>query len=432
MNTQVEKLENSQVSLTVEVGAEKVGEAITKAYNEMKKDFNVAGFRKGKVPRAMIEKMYGVEVFFNKAADFIIDETLGLAIDENKVDIAARIRPQDLEVTEMTKEGMKYIATITTKPEVVLGDYKDLTVEVAKTEVTEEEINTEIQKEASKNAREVTVTDRAVEPQDTVTIDFEGFVDGVAFEGGKGEDHDLVIGSKSFIDNFEDQLIGKNVGEEVEVNVTFPEGYQAKELAGKPALFKVTIKEIKVNELPEINDDFAADVSEFETLDEYKKDIKARLEKQKEESYKAEVENKALEQAAINAPFTVPEAMVEDQADNNVRDFANRMRSQGLELEQYLEFTGQNMDAFKENFKEDAKKQLRTRLVLEKIAEVENIEVTEEEVEAELAKIAEAYKMEIEKLKESFGPAQQEMLKGDVKLQKAVKIITDSAKVVEK
>lgn len=432
MNIQVEKLENSQVGLTVQVDAQQVEKAVSQAYAAMKKDFNVPGFRKGKVPRAMVEKMYGVEVFFNKAADFIIDETLNEAIESNNIDIAARIRPGELEITEMSKEGMTYVAKVTVKPEVKIGEYKKLTVEIEKTAVTEEEINEVIAKEAEKNAREVEITDRAVQPQDTAVIDFEGFIDGVPFEGGKGENHSLVIGSRSFIDNFEDQLIGKNIGEEVEVNVTFPADYQAKELASKPALFKVTIKEIKVKELPQIDDEFAADVSEFETLVEYKNDVKAKLEKEKEDHREAEIENKAIKKAVENADFVLPEAMIEDQTDKNVNDFASRMRYQGLELEQYLGFVGQTIDQFRENFKKDAEAQLRTRLVLEQIAKEENIEITEEELEAELTKLAEAYKMELTKLKESFGDYQKDMLTNDLKVQKAIKIITDSTTVVEK
>ncbi len=432
MNTQVETMEKSQVKLTVEVEGAKVASAIDKAYEVMKKDFNIQGFRKGKVPRAMIEKMYGVEVFFNKAADLLIDETLFAAIEENKIDIAARIRPNELEVTEMSKDGMKYTAIVTVKPEVTLGDYKNLKVEVEKTEVTEEEVNEAINKEAQKNAREITVEDRAVMPQDKVTIDFEGFVDGNAFEGGKGTDYDLVIGSKSFIDNFEDQLIGKNIGEEVEVNVTFPTEYHVAELAGKPALFKVAIKAIKVNELPEINDDFAADISEFETLAEYKEDLKAKLLKDKETNNKNIFEQQAVENAVANATLEVPSAMVEEQVDRNVKNFSNRMASQGLQLEQYLQFTGQSMEAFRENFAKDAEHQIKSRLVLEKIAEVEGITVSEEDIDEELKTIAAMYQMPYEELKKSFANYEQEALTADIKVQKAAKVITESAEKVEK
>ncbi|MEG0502406.1 MAG: trigger factor [Cellulosilyticaceae bacterium] len=432
MNTQVEVLENSQVGLTVEVGEAVVSAAISKAYNEMKKDFNVPGFRKGKVPRAMIEKMYGVEIFFNKAADFVIDETLGNAIDENNINIAARIRPGELEVVDMTKTSMKYVAKVTVKPEVVLGEYKNLEVEVAPVAVTDEEVDAAIAVEAEKNSREITVIDRAVEPQDKVTIDFEGFVDGEAFEGGKGEDYALVIGSKSFIEGFEDQLIGKNTGEEVEVNVTFPAEYQAENLAGKPAMFKVTVKDIQSKELPEINDDFAADVSEFETLAEYKADQKAKLVAQKEASQKAEVENNAIDQAVANANVVVPEAMIEEQVDRNVKEFGMRMGQQGLQLEQYLQFTGLTMEAFRENFKKDAEAQISSRLVLEKVMEVENIEISEEEVNAEIEKMAARYKMKVEELQKSIGAGEREMLSSDLRVQKAADLVAQTAKVVEK
>ena len=432
MSTQVEKMEKSQVKLTVEVEGAKVVKAIDKAYEAMKKDFNVQGFRKGKVPKAMIEKMYGVEVFFNKAADILIDETLFDAIEENKIEIAARIRPNELEVTEMSKEGMKYTAIITVKPEVTLGDYKGLTVEVEKAEVTEEEVDAKVAAEAQKNAREISVTDRAVMPQDKTTIDFEGFVDGEAFEGGKGTDYPLVIGSKSFIDNFEDQLIGKNIGEEVEVNVTFPAEYHVAALAGKPAMFKVTVKSITVNELPEINDEFAADISEFETLAEYKADVKAKLEKEKETANKAAAEQQAIDKAVENANIEVPEAMIEENVDNNVKTFAQRMQSQGLQLEQYLQFTGQTMEAFRENFKADSEKQIATRLVLEKVAEVENITVSEEEADEELKHIALHYNMKFEDIKKTFDGFQLEALKQDIRVQNAAKVITESANVVEK
>ncbi len=432
MSTQVEAMEKSQVKLTVEVEAAKVVKAVDKAYEAMKKDFNIQGFRKGKVPRAMIEKMYGVEVFFNKAADILIDETLFEAIDENNIQIAARIRPNELEVVEMTLEGMKYTAIITVKPEVTLGEYKNLQVEVEKVEVSDEEVNEAINKEAEKNAREITVEDRAVMPQDKVTIDFEGFVDGEAFEGGKGVDYDLVIGSKSFIDNFEDQLIGKNIDEEVEVNVTFPSEYHVEALAGKPALFKVVIKGIKTKELPEINDDFAADISEFETLAEYKEDLKAKLLKDKEVNSKNISEQQAVENAVANATLDVPSAMVEEQVERNVKNFSNRMASQGLKLEQYLQFTGQSMDAFKANFAQDAEHQIKTRLVLEKIAEVEDITVSEEEIDEELKTIAAMYQMPYEELKKSFAGYEQESLAADIKVQKAAKIITESAQVIEK
>ncbi|MGL4363404.1 MAG: trigger factor [Cellulosilyticaceae bacterium] len=432
MNTQVKKIENSQIEVTVEVGQEVIKGAINKAFNMMKKDFNIPGFRKGKVTRAVVEKMYGVEIFFNKAADIIIDETLEAAVKENNIEMAARLREGELNITEFTTEKMIYVAKVTVKPEVTLGDYKNLEVEVDKPNVTEEEILEELNGEAKKNAREISVVDRAVMPQDKVVIDFVGYVDGEAFPGGEGQGFELVIGSKSFIDNFEDQLIGKNIGEEVEVNVTFPEEYHAPELAGKPAMFKVTIKEIKSEELPEINDDFAADISEFTTLAEYKDSIKAKLQTQKETAAKNEVENQAIQKAIDNATLEIPAAMIEDQTDRSVRDFEMRMKQQGLEIGQYLQYTGQNMDAFRENFKKDAEFQLRSRAVLEKVVEVEGITATEEAVQEELQKLAERYKMELEELKKSFGAYERTMLEADLKVQQAAKLIVDSAKVTEK
>ncbi|MDF2613227.1 MAG: trigger factor [Clostridia bacterium] len=431
MNTQMEKMEKSQVKLTVEVSGEQVTKAIDKAYQEMKKDFNVPGFRKGKVPRPMVEKMYGIEVFFNKAADIIIDETLWDAIEENKLEIAARIRPNELEVTEMTKDAMKYTAIVTIKPEVQLGSYKGLEIQVDKLTVTDEEIDQKITAEAEKNAREITVSDRAVENGDKVVIDFEGFVDGVPFEGGKGTDYELVIGSKSFIDTFEDQLIGHAIGEELEVNVTFPEEYHAKELAGKAAMFKVAVKSITVKELPEINDDFASDISEFDTLAEYKEDIKAKLLKQKETNKTSQIEQKSIEAAVKGATVEIPEAMIAEQVDRNIKTFAQRMQAQGLQLEQYLQFTGQTIDSFRENFKQDAESQISTRLVLEKVAETENITVSDEELDEELKSIAAQYQMTYEELKKSFADYEKETLSADVKVQKAAKLITDSAKVSE-
>ncbi len=431
MNTQMENMAKSQVKLTVEVGGEQVAKAIDKAYQAMKKDFNVPGFRKGKVPRPMVEKMYGIEVFFNKAADFLIDETLWNAIEENNLEIAARIRPNELEVTEMTKDAMKYTAIVTLKPEVELGAYKGVEIEVEKASVTDEEVDQAVKAEAEKNAREITVTDRAVQKDDKVIIDFEGFVDGVPFEGGKAADYSLVIGSKSFIDTFEDQLIGKPIGEEIEVNVTFPEAYQAEELAGKPAMFKVTVNSITAKELPEINDDFASDVSEFDTLAEYKEDIKAKLLKQKEANRASQTEQNSIQKAVENAKIEVPEAMIEEQVDRNVKSFANRMQAQGLQLEQYMQFTGQTMESFRENFKKDAESQISTRLVLEKVAEAENITVSDEDLDEELKVIARDYQMSYEELKKSFAGYEKESLAADVKVQKAAKLIADSARVTE-
>lgn len=432
MNTQVENMENSQIKITVDVDKEQVAKAVGEAYESMKKDFNVPGFRKGKIPRVAIEKMYGKEVFYNKAADILINNTLFKAVDENNIEMAAQVRSKDLEVLNMDENGMKYTALITVKPDITLGDYKNLPIEMEKAEILDDEIEDFIKREAQKNAREITIEDRSILPQDKVTIDFEGFVDDKPFEGGKGTDYELVVGSKTFIDNFEDQLIGKSIGENFDVNVTFPSEYPQKDLAGKPALFKVGIKGIKVSEIPEINDDFAADVSEFETLNEYKDDIRAKLLKDKETSNKSMAEQKAIENAVNNAGIKVPEAMTEDQINRNLRNFETRIRQQGISLDQYMQFTGQTMASLREALRKEAEDQIATRLVLEKIAELENIEVSDEDVDEELQQIANMYHMPFEDLKKSFKDYEKDSLVADIKLQKAAKVITDSAEILIK
>ncbi|OOB78733.1 MAG: trigger factor [Epulopiscium sp. Nuni2H_MBin003] len=429
MNTKVQVLENSQVELLVEVGREIVENAITRSYNAMKSNFNIPGFRKGKVPRHIIEKMYGVEVFFDRAADNIINETFQDAIKENDIDMVAKLRSGDIEVTQMSKENMTYKAKVTVKPDVVLGEYKNQTIEVESSEVTDEEIDSFINQEATKNAREIKVTDRAVQPQDKVTIDFTGFVDGVPFEGGSGEDYALVIGSKTFIPGFEDQLIGKNIGDEVDVNVEFPEDYQSEELKGKPALFKVNIKEIEMTELPEIDDDFAADVSEFDTIAEYKADVKKNLTAKKEEERKIQISNSALDKAIENATFTIPENMIEEEIDRQLGQFSQNMSRQGLSLEQYLSYTGLDMEAFRENFKPQAEKQISGNLVLEQIANAEGFEVTDEEYEKEIEQRASQYKVETDKFRDFISEEYKDLIKGDIKIQKAVELLSETAVV---
>lgn len=431
MNTKVEVLENSLVKLTVEVPAEKFEEGMQKAYHKVKGQINMQGFRKGKAPRALIEKTYGPEIFYDDAINFIVPDILDEVIEENNIDIAARIDFNDNFEIVSVEKGKPFVfeVTVTVKPEVTLGEYKGVEVEVAEAEVTDEEVQGQIAAEQEKNAREITITDRAVEPQDKVTIDFEGFIDGEAFPGGTAEDHDLVIGSGSFIGNFEDQLIGKNIGDDVEVNVEFPEDYQAKELAGKPAVFKVAIKAITVKELPELNDDFAADVSDFETLDEYKEDIKAKLLEQKQTARVAEVENAVIQKVVENATLEVPEAMINDQVNRNINDFAQRMGQQGLNMEMYLQYTGQTMDALKENFTKDAKTQLESRLVLEAIANAEDMPVTDEDVEEEIATMAERFNMKAEDIKKTIGENETNMIKEDLKISKSVKLVVDSAVV---
>ena len=391
MSLQVEKLEKNMAKLTVEVPAEQFEKALTTAFNKNKSRFNIPGFRKGKAPQAMVEKMYGVEVLYEDAINEALDATYGDAVTESKLDVVSR---PEIDVVQVEKgKELIYTATVAVKPEVTLGEYKGIEVEKASAEVSDEDIEAELKKVQEQNSRLITVEDRAVEDGDQTVVDFEGFVDGTPFEGGKGEDYPLTIGSHSFIDTFEEQLIGKNIGEECEVNVTFPEEYHAKELAGKPAVFKVTVKEIKRKELPELNDEFAGEVSEFETLEEYKNDVKAKLSLTKQKEAATENENHVVDKVVENATMDIPEPMIDSQVNNMVNDYARRMQSQGLSLEQYMQFTGMTIDTLKEQMKPQAVKRIQTRLVLEAIVKAENITVSDEAVEKEIADMAESYKM---------------------------------------
>ncbi len=426
MSLQVEKLENNTAKLTIEVEASKFDKAIQKAYQKNKNKFNIPGFRKGKVPYAMVEKMYGAAVFYEDAANELISGAYAQAAEESGLEIVAR---PEINVTQIEK-GKPFIfeAEVTTKPEVKLGKYKGIKVEKADVTVTDEEVAEELDKVKEQNARLVAADDKAVEDGDQTTIDFEGFVDGVAFEGGKGEDYPLTIGSHSFIDTFEEQLIGKKVGEEVEVNVTFPENYQAEELAGKPAMFKVTIKEIKVKEYPELDDDFAQDVSEFDTLDEYKEDIKKNLTEKKEKEAEAEKESKVIEAIVNDAEMDIPEKMVEAQAEQMLEEFAQNIAMQGISFEQYLQFTGATVDQMKEQVKPQAQARVESSLVLEAVVNAENIEATEEEVEEEIKEMAGRYNMEADKLKGLLTDSDKENLKKDICARKAAKFVVDEAK----
>ena len=426
MSLQVEKLENNTAKLTIEVEASKFDKAIQKAYQKNKNKFNIPGFRKGKVPYAMVEKMYGAAVFYEDAANELISGAYAQAAEESGLEIVAR---PEINVTQIEK-GKPFIfeAEVTTKPEVKLGKYKGIKVEKADVTVTDEEVAEELDKVKEQNARLVAADDKAVEDGDQTTIDFEGFVDGVAFEGGKGEDYPLTIGSHSFIDTFEEQLIGKKVGEEVEVNVTFPENYQAKELAGKPAMFKVTIKEIKVKEYPELDDDFAQDVSEFDTLDEYKEDIKKNLTEKREKEAEAEKESKVIEAIVNDAEMDIPEKMVEAQAEQMLEEFAQNIAMQGISFEQYLQFTGATVDQMKEQVKPQAQARVESSLVLEAVVKAENIEATEEEVEEEIKEMAGRYNMEADKLKGLLTDSDKENLKKDICARKAAKFVVDEAK----
>ena len=425
MSVQVEKLEKNMAKLTVEVPAEDVEKAIQGAYQKMKKSINIPGFRKGKAPRQLIEKMYGKEVFYNEAVDAMLPKAYSDAVEECGEEIVSYPKIN----VEQIESGKPFIFTaeVAVKPAVTLGEYKGIQVEKAPVEVTEEEIQAEVDKEREANSRTVTVEDRAVQKGDIATIDFEGFVDGVAFDGGKGENYDLEIGSNNFIPGFEDQLVGAEIGKELDVNVTFPEEYGAKELAGKAAVFKCKVNGIKVKELPEADDEFAQEVSEFDTLDAYKEDIKANLLKKKEEEAQRVKEDAVIGKIIEGAQMEIPEAMVEYQTQQMLDDFGRRMQSQGLSLEQYFQFTGMTEDQYKEQMKPRALQNIQSRLVLEAVAAAEKLEATEEDLDAEYAKMAEQYKLDVEKVKEIFGEYQKEELKKDIVIQKAAALVTDAA-----
>ena len=428
MSVKVETLEKNMAKLTVEVSAEEFEKALQAAYNKNKSKISVPGFRKGKVPRQMVEKLYGPAFFYEDAANMLIPTEYEKAANESGLEIVSR---PEIEIVQIEK-GKEFIFTaeLAVKPEVTLGEYKG--VEVAKTdvEVSEEEVSLELEKEREKNARTISVEDRAVENGDMIMLDFEGFVNGVAFDGGKGENYPLTIGSGSFIPGFEEQLVGAEIGKELEVNVTFPEEYQAKELAGCPAVFKCKVNEIKVKELPEADDDFAQDVSSFDTLAEYKESLKAKLAETKEAAAKRAKEDAVIEKIIENAQMDIPEAMVDFQARQLVDEMAQRIQAQGLSFEQYLQFTGMDLNAAIEQMKPNAVKRIESRLVLEAIAKAENIEVSEDDVKAEIAKMAEAYKMEADKLMELMGDAEKAQMKMDMAIEKAVELVTEAAKEV--
>ena len=427
MSVQVEKLEKNMAKLTVEVSAEDFKAAIKKAFNKNKNRFAIPGFRKGKAPQAMIEKMYGEGVFYEDAADEAINASYAEAMKESGLDIVSR---PEVTIEKIGKdEPFVYSALVTVKPEVTLGQYKGVEVEKADASVSAEDVEAELKKVQEQNARLLTVEDRGVEDGDQTVIDFEGFVDGKGFEGGKAEDYPLTIGSHSFIDTFEEQLIGKKIGEECEVNVTFPTEYHAADLAGKPATFKVTVKEIKVKELPELNDEFASEVSEFDTLDEYKKDVEKKLAEKKEIEANSKNEDAVVAKVVENASMEIPDKMIDAQAENMVQDMARRMQSQGLSLDMYLKYTGMTVEQMKEQARPDAEKRIRTRLVLEAVAKAENIQISDEKVDEEVAKMAEAYKMEVEKLKSYMSESDVKQMKEDLAVQQAVDLLVAEAKL---
>ena len=425
MSLQVEKLEKNMAKLTIEVPADDLEKALQSAYMKQKNKISLPGFRKGKVPRQMIEKMYGAEIFYDDAANELIPKAYAEAYDEAELDIVSR---PEINVVQIEK-GKPFIFTadVATKPEVTLGEYKGLEIEKVSTRVTQKEVDAKIQEEAEKNARTITVTDRPVQDGDEVILDFEGFVDGVAFEGGKGENYPLTIGSGSFIPGFEEQLVGAEAEKEMEVKVTFPEDYHAEDLKGKEAVFKCTVHEIKAKELPEIDDEFAAEVSEFDTLEEYKADIKAKIKDQKASEGKRKQEDQAVDAAVKNAQYEIPQPMIETQVMQMADDFAQRIQSQGISLEQYFQFTGMTADKMMDELRPQAIKRIETRLVLEAIAKAENIEISDEKLDEELAKMAESYKMEVDKLIEFMGENEKKQMKEDMAVQEAVTFLVENA-----
>ena len=429
MNLQVEKLEKNTAKLTIEVPAEQFGKAIMNAYNKNKAKFNIPGFRKGKAPFHMIKKMYGVGVFFEDAANEVMEATYPDAAKESGLEIVSR-PTVDVEQIEEGKNFI-YTALVAVKPEVTLGEYKGVEVQKVKAEVTDADVEAELNSVREKNSRLITVEDRAVENGDIVKIDFDGFVDGERFDGGKSEGFQLTIGSHTFIDTFEEQLIGKNIGEEVDVNVTFPAEYHVADLQNKPALFKVVIHEIQVKELPELDDEFASEVSDFDTMEEYKKDVAEKLLAEKQSFAATQNENNVVDKVVANATMEIPEMMLAEEADMMVRDYARRMQSQGFSIEQYMQITGMTTEKLAEEFKPQAEKRIQTRLVLEAVVKAENIVASDETVEAEFKKMAEAYKMEVEQIKGLFDEDQLAQMKEDLAVQEAIDFLVAEAKLVD-
>lgn len=425
MSNQVEKLENNQVKLTFHIDAESFGKGIQEAYNKNKGKINIQGFRKGKAPRQIIEKMYGKEFFFEDAVNILLPDYYEKAVTEADLDVVSR-PTIDFDGVSL-ENGVTVIATVFVKPEVTVSNYKGLEVENFDPEVNDEDIQARLNQELDKNARLVEITDRPVQDGDVVTLDFEGFKDGVPFEGGKGENYELTIGSKTFIDTFEEQLIGLAIGEEKEVNVNFPENYGQADLAGQPALFKTKINGIKFKELPSLDDEFAKDVSEFETLEAYKAKIKEDLTSQKADFAKNQKQNKLMETLILNTEINLPVAMIENQVESLIRDYGMQLQQQGISLDMYLEFMGQTMESLREVYKPEAEKQVRGRLILEAIANAENFEISEEDVDAEVARISAQYGMPLEQLKSVMRAEDIEGIKGDIRTQKALDIIVDTA-----
>ena len=429
MSYTVENLEKSMAKITITVDADAFEEAMVKSYNKNKKNISIQGFRKGKAPRKMVEKLYGPEVFYEDAANFAIPDAYEEAAKESGLEIVSR---PEIDVVEIEKgKDFVFTATVAVKPEVTLGDYKGIEVEKKTVKVMAADVNSEIDKVREQNSRMITVENRGIKKDDTAVIDFEGFVDGEPFQGGKGEDYSLVIGSHSFIDTFEDQLVGKKAGEEVDVNVTFPEEYHEASLKGKPALFKVTVKEIKKKELPKLDDEFASEVSEFETLKEYKASVKKNLTERRKEEAKREKENEVVEKVVENITVELPEPMVDEQTQQMIQEFAGRLSSQGLSFDQYMQMTGMTVDALMGQMKPEAEKRIRARLALEAIVDAEKIKATAKDIDKEIENMANMYQMEVDKIKEMIGDAEKEQIGKDLAVQKAVDFVVKNAVEVE-
>ena len=427
MSLQVEKLEKNMAKLTIEVPAEEFDAAIKNAYNKNKNKFSIPGFRKGKAPLAMLEKMYGAGIFYEDAANEVIDASYPKAAEESKEEI---VSTPEIKVTQIEKgKAFIYEATVALKPEVTLGEYKGVEVKKAEAVVTDEDVENELTAARKKNGRLIDVEDGAIEDGDNTIIDFTGYIDDKTFDGGAGTDYPLVIGSHSFIEGFEDQLIGKKKGETCDVNVTFPAEYHADELAGKPAKFVVTVKEVKRNELPELNDEFASEVSDFDTLDEYKADIRKKLQEKKEQDAKVENENNVIEKVVENAQMELPQPMVDTQAREMVENYARRLQSQGLNINDYMKYTGMTPEKLMEQMRPEAEKRIKTRLVLEKVVEVENVEVSDEKLDEQINEIAASYKLEGAKLKEMMGEREKEQIREDLKVQAAIDLLVEQAKL---
>lgn len=428
MSAKWEKLEGNQGKLTVEVDAETFNKALNQAFQKVQKQVNIPGFRKGRVPRPIFEQRFGVESLYQDALDIVLPDAYAGAVEETGIEPVAQ---PEIDIDQIGKgQTLIFTAEVTVKPEVKLGEYKGLEVPKVDTEVTDEDVTAELEQLQKRHAELVVKEDEPAVEGDTVVIDFEGFVDGEAFEGGKAENHSLELGSGSFIPGFEEELVGVKTGDEKDVNVTFPEEYHAEELAGKPAVFKVKVHEVKGLVLPELDDDFAVDVDdEVETLDELKGKIQSRLKEQKEHTAKHEVENTILEKAAENAEIDVPEVMVDNEVDRMVKEFEQNLQQQGLNLELYTQFSGQDLDALKETMKEDAEKRVRVSLTLEAIVKAENVEVTDEEVDKELENMSEMYNMPADQIKQILGST--DSIKEDLKMNKAVQLLVDNSKQVE-